>query len=532
MTLARAVVVVLSMIGLVAPAVRAQTAPHGARPLAPRPTLERLTDLMARDALAEADLLATSALAEHPDDPLLHNLAGVVAARRHEPATAAAHFEAAIRLDPQSPAAYENLGRLYQEQSADDPAARGRAIATYARLLEVVPAHVEAAYQSGLLLALDGRCTESLVMLDRLPQEIAARPPVLAVRAAASVGCGQAEAARAAVAALVAHPELAEADVLMVLPSLASAEGEAMAIVMLEGLDRRSLASVRTLETLASLLGRAGRVADARQALERAVRLEGPSVPLLLALARTALVVQDRDGALGYLAHARALEPSNARVHFLFGMVCVEQNLVREAFESLQRAVELAPDDALINYAMGAVATHRHEPSESLPYFETYVRLRPDDPRGYFALGAALFYSNLFDKARPHLERAARSEETATGAHLFLGRIARQTNDLATARREIEQALARDDRLADAWAELGLIQTRLEQYVEADASLARALAIDPDHYAASLNLATLYGRTRDPRRTEQAARVATLLQQREARSREFLRIIKVVPDGP
>ena len=82
-------------------------------------------------------------------------------------------------------------------------------------------------------------------------------------------------------------------------------------------------------------------------------------------------------------------------------MVCVEQNLGREAYESMQKAVELDPDNPLVNYAMGAIATNRHEPSESLPYFEKYVRLRPDDPRGHFALGAALFYSNLFDGPVP-----------------------------------------------------------------------------------------------------------------------------------
>ena len=179
---------------------------------------------------------------------------------------------------------------------------------------------------------------------------------------------------------------------------------------------------------------------------------------------------------------------------------------------------------------MGAVATHRHEPSESLPYFEKYVRLRPDDPRGHFALGAARFYSNQFEEARPELMIAARrARATAIGAHYFLGRIARQANDLETARREIEAALALNPGLADAWAELGLIQTRTAEYAPAEQSLQKALAIDPEHYAASVNLATLYARTKDPRREAQAARVAALRREARARAQEFLRIIEVVP---
>lgn len=497
--------------------------------LTPQPTLERIAALLASDDLATAEQILVPTLASHPGDPVLHNLAGVVAARRGSMESAESHFQTAIRLAPGSAAAYENLGRLYQELSSGNAGMRGRAIETWQRLLGVQPDHVEARFQHGFLLTLDGRYAESLTSLEALPDEITRRPQVGVVLATDLAGVGNTSAAERTAAAAAADPALTEADVLAVLPAIPQGNGDALAVTLLEALDRRALASTPSLRALATVHARAGRMAEARAVLDRAVRLGGPSVPLLMDLARAAVALKDYRGALGYLAHARALEPSNANVHFVFGMVCVEQNLVREAYESLKRAVDLDPDNPLINYAMGSVATHRHEPSEAVPYFQTYVRLRPDDPRGHFALGAALFYSNQFVEARPPLQRAAAASETATGAHLFLGRIARQLNDLAGARTEIDQALALDPRLADAWSELGLIQTREEQYAEAEQSLAKALAIDPDHYTASLNLATLYAKTRDPRREAQAARVATLLEQREARAQEFLRIIKVMP---
>jgi tetratricopeptide (TPR) repeat protein len=367
-------------------------------------------------------------------------------------------------------------------------------------------------------------------MIERLPEDVRQRPQALAVLAADLSGLGEAAAAGRAADALTAHAALTEADVLSVLPALPSGQGDDVAARMLDGLDRRGLASPRALQAMAAIHIRSGRFTEARQALERAAAAGGPSAALLIELARTAVKLKDHKGALGYLAHARSLEPANAMVHFLFGMVCVEENLGREAYESIKKAVELDPDNALVNYAMGAVATARHEPSESLPYFEKYVRLKPDDPRGHFALGAARFYSNQFDEARPELERAARAAETATGAHYFLGRIARQANDLTTARREIERVLQLNVGLADAWAELGLIQTRAGEYGPAEQSLTRALAIEPDHYAASVNLATLYARTKDPRREVQAIKVAALIEKREARAQEFLRIIETVPD--
>jgi tetratricopeptide (TPR) repeat protein len=499
--------------------------------LAPKSTLQQIAVLIERRELAGASGVVEAALKTYPGDPLLHNFAGVIAAQQDLFESAEAHFQTAIRLAPQGPAAYENLGRLYQERTDGNPAMRARAIAVYRKLLDVEPGHVEGRFQSGFLLALDGQFAASRAMIERLPEDVRQRPQALAVLAADLVGLGDMTAARRVVERLAVHPALTDADVLSVLPAIPTGPGDSVAALMVEPLDRRGLASPRTLQALAAIHVRGERFAEARQVLERVVAADGASAPLLMELARTAVKLKDHKGALGYLAHARSLEPANAAVHFLFGMVCVEQNLGREAYESMKKAVELDPDNALVNYAMGAVATHRHEPSESLPYFEKYVRLKPDDPRGYFALGAARFYSNQFDEARAALERAARAPETATGAHYFLGRIARQANDLTTARREIERALELNPGLADAWAELGLIQTRSAEYGPAEQSLTKALAIDPEHYAASVNLATLYARTKDPRREAQATRVAALIEKRDVRAQEFLRIIEAVPYG-
>jgi tetratricopeptide (TPR) repeat protein len=499
--------------------------------LAPDATLQRIAGLLERGDLPAASGAIEPALKAHPVDPVLHNLAGVVAAQQRAFESAEAHFQTAIRLAPKSPAAYENLGRLYQERADGNPAMRAKAIAIYARLLQADPASVEGIFQSAFLLALDGQFAASRKMIERLPEDVRQRPQALAVLAADLSGLGDTAAAGRIVDGLAANPALTEADVLAVLPALRIGRGDDVAFSLLAALDRRALASPLALQALAGIHVRAARFAEARQALERVAAAGSPSASLLMELARAAVKLKDYKGALGYLAHARSLEPANPSVHFMFGMVCVEENLGREAYESMKKAVELDPENPLINYAMGAVATNRHEPSESLPYFEKYVRLKPDDPRGHFALGTARFYSNQFDEARPELERAARAPETATGAHYFLGRIARQANDLVTARREIERALQLNANLPDAWAELGLIQIRGNEYRPAEQSLARALAIDPDHYAASVNLSTLYARTKDPRREAQASRVAGLIEKREARAQEFLRIIEAVPGG-
>ena len=82
---------------------------------------------------------------------------------------------------------------------------------------------------------------------------------------------------------------------------------------------------------------------------------------------------------------------------------------------------------------------------------------------------------------------------------------------------------------ADGWAERGLIETRQGDYAGAEAALQKALALDPDNYEATLHLAALYGRTRDPRKAAQEARLQTLVARREIRAQEFLRLVQAVP---
>ncbi len=243
------------------------------------------------------------------------------------------------------------------------------------------------------------------------------------------------------VAALAAHPQLAREDIDAVLPALAGLPERGTEQALLELLDRRGWATPATLRRLAAIESAGGRYVEARAWLEKAAARGVPDAALLIELARAAFKAGDAKGALGYLAHARDLEPTNVAVHFLFGIVCVELNLGAEAYESLARAVALAPDDPDINYAMGAVSLHRHDPSEALPYFEAYVRLRPGDPRGRFALGAAKYHSQRLEEAVTDLAAAANDPRTAAGAHYYLARIARQRQDLETARREIDAAL-------------------------------------------------------------------------------------------
>jgi Flp pilus assembly protein TadD len=495
---------------------------------APDAVIARVQAAVSQPSGAAVNDVISDALIAYPADPDLHNLAGVAAAQLGDTRGAETHFQRAVQLAPQSTAAYENLGRLYQEQAGSNPQAAKSAIDVYRRLLRISPSNAEGNYQLAILLTNNGAFREGLLAIERLPASLLEQPHAAAVHVAALQGSGLVGRAATLARTLASHSGLTEVDVLRMLPAFEKApQGDAV-WMLLDVLAQRPAASPDVLRALAVARVRAGDLAAAREGLERAAA-GGPNVAVLLDLARIAYRQKEFEGALGYLAHARELEPSNAGIHFFFGLVCIELNLGSESYESLKKAFTLEPHNPSVNYVLGAVALHRHERAEALPYFKRYVELMPKDPRGRFALGVAYFYADDLDRSKQVLTQAAMYRKTAGGAHYFLARIARQQSELHDALRHLQLAIRRVPGYPEAYAELGLIYTRLGRLTDAEASLRKALTMDPDNYAATVNLTALYTRTRDPRKQVLAAKLQTLQQEREARAQEFLRIIEVRP---
>jgi tetratricopeptide (TPR) repeat protein len=492
-------------------------------------SLARARTLLEQGDRAEARAELMRALRAHPSNPVVQNFLGVVEAQDGHYRQAEARFREAIRGAPRLTDAYLNLGRLYQEASGKDPEAARKALDTYEALRRYEPAHAEALYQSAVLLQARGEFPRSLERLSLLPEAEQQRSQVMATRLAAEAGAGRRAEADRLADALLARPDLAELDVVPILSVLSGHQRDDLALRLLEALRSRGLASADGLQRLGTAYEAAGRLDAARETLEAAAAARPEAVPILMELARVAQKAGDRRGALGYLAHARELDPKDARVHFLFGMICVELDLGVEAYNSLKQAVALDPENAAINYAMGGVSLHRRDASEAAPYFRKYAALRPDDPRGPLALGVAWFRAGDFAAARPELAKAAQSAQTSAAAHYFLARIAREENDLDPALALVNKALQAEPAYADAWAERGLLHLRKRELDAAEMALRHCLELEPDNYLGNLHLLALYQRTRDARQPEQAKRVEELSARREQKAEEFRRVIEVRP---
>ncbi|MCS6952774.1 MAG: tetratricopeptide repeat protein [Bryobacteraceae bacterium] len=486
-------------------------------------------NLIGRGDADAAGRLVRRALEAHPSEPRLHNLQGVLRAQAGDIKGAEASFRKAIELAPDFVGAWENLARLYHQNAETFDRGLQRAAEAYARVLALQPANAEAHYQSAVVCQLLGRYRDSLAHLAKLPPEAQSRAQALAVALGNYVALRDLARTGAAAKKLLASPDLNEADVLQILPVLAEHHRADLAIELIQGLERRGLASTATLERLAALHEETGNLAEARQRYEALAQRAPGRVSPLLDLARVAYNQRDLEGALSYLAHARDLAPSNAGIHFFFGVICAELELPLEAKRSLQRAVELAPENVYHHYALGAVLLYERDTSLAATHLRRYLEQHPHDPRARFLLGVAYFYGGQLDAARQELAVAAGNPVTAARARYFLGRLARQENRLEEAEQELKAALQAEPKFPDAHAELGFVYIRRREHQQAERALMQALALDPDHYLANQNLLMLYQRTRDPRAEAQAKRFEQVQQKRSEKERLLLRTIEVKP---
>jgi tetratricopeptide (TPR) repeat protein len=479
--------------------------------------------------LPEANRLLDGAAKRFPDDPGLCNLRGVIAVQQGDYDAAEREFRNAVKRAPRLTAAHLNLGRLYQEQLAADPQARRKALDIYLRVLAYEPSNAEAHYQAALLLLKQGEYQSSLEHVSRLPSETQASAQALSILCADHMALGHSRAAEAAAVRLRASPDFSELDGQQALVGLVAGKRDDVIISLFEELQSRRSLSPSSLHALALAYERADQLTESREALEKFATESNLSVPSLLELARVAHKQRDYQGSLGYLAHARDLDPSNASLHYDFGLVGLDLNLVAEARNSFEKAVALDPENASYNYAMGAASAFRQDPAEAVPYFQKYRKLRPDDPRGPLALGAVYFRAKDYTSAGPWLVQAAARSETAAQAHYYLGSIALQESRLDDAHSELALALKAQPENPDALAQLGNYYLLRRDYGNAETPIRHALQIDPDHYSANFYLLTLYTRTGDVRREAQAKHFEDLKTALAERAQELLRIVEVRP---
>lgn len=477
--------------------------------------------------LEGARLLIQKAKSSFPRDGGLENLLGVVDIQQGHAKAAIEQFSAAISHEPSLTGAYLNLGRIYMQSAESDKSARATALETYEKLLHKEPENPEANYQAAMLLMWDQKYQASLEHLAQLNPEDRERIGAQIVLCADEAALNHVSAADKAAAVLDAAPDLQEQDALEVLPALRAAHRADLIESIFAAANARSPLSANGFRILGLAQEGEGKLDAARATLESAFVKSDSSVEILVDLTRVANAAKDYQGALGYLAHARDLEPKNASFAYEFGVLSLRLSLLGESRKAMAEAVQLDPDNPDYNFGMGIVSSFSQDATQGLPFLKKYHALRPSDPAATLAIGTTYFRAKSFDDAISWLKQAALDKTTAADAHYYLGRIARVEGHLDDAKQELQKAIILSPDRPDILAELGQVSIASHQYPDAQSYLDRAVALEPENYAANFGLLQLYARTGDARREQQSNRFDEIKNKDEAHYQEMMRIINV-----
>lgn len=479
---------------------------------------------------SEARALVDHASNVYPRDGGIENLLGIIEIEQGHTEAAAQAFSDAITHSPRLASAWLNLSRIKMATAATDTAARREALRLSLKAIELQPANDEAHYQAAAILSWNKDYASSLLHLQKLSPGSRAKIGAEALFCADDAALGNREKTTAAARAMENNADLTEQDADTCLDGLRTARRADLIERLFSAAANHQSLTPDGLRILGLAQEANGKLPDARTTLESAFAANSSSVDILEDLARVAKAAGDNKGALGYIAHARDLQPQNASLAYEFAAICVRMGLLAEARKALNEALRLAPDNPDYNLAMGIVVSFSADPSQALPFLTRYRELRPGDPNGVLQLGAASYRAKDYDTAVKWLKPAASNQKTAPEAHFYLGRIARQEGRLDEAAAELKQVLALHPGHADSLAELGQICVQNRDYAQASSYFDQALRADPDNYAANFGLLQLYARTSDPRRDQQSHRFDQIRNMQQEQQKEMMRVIEIRPD--
>ncbi len=150
------------------------------------------------------------------------------------------------------------------------------------------------------------------------------------------------------------------------------------------------------------------------------------------------------EDAFGPVRQAHTLEPDNALVHKVFGMIFAHRQppQVEQAMQAYNRSLQHNPTDAETHKLVGDVFFYlRQLPQQAVPAYRQALSLNANDAEAHYRLGQCYERVNQLQPALHEYQEAVRLAPKQVVMQVALGQLALRMNQLPLAEHALVQAL-------------------------------------------------------------------------------------------
>lgn len=222
-----------------------------------------------------------------------------------------------------------------------------------------------------------------------------------------------------------------------------------------------------------------GRVAEARQELERALTLDPGYAPAHGLRSNIALVRNEKEVAHHAAQQAIAANPLSASAYLDLSLVKQADFRLEEALQAARKALELEPDNPMAMIQVGRLLFGLGRLSEALSMVEEARRRAPSDPLIASTWGFLLLTQGKVKEALTALDQAIEQDSTRGEPHLGRGLALFRQNRTEEAVQEMWMATLLEPKVSLFWSYLGKALYEVKRYPSEMDPLAIAKKLDP-----------------------------------------------------
>lgn len=183
------------------------------------------------------------------------------------------------------------------------------------------------------------------------------------------------------------------------------------------------------------------------------------------------------------------LAPAFGGVHYLLGLLALDQAQGRRAIQHLARAIAITPGQPPLHLAMARALEQTGDVAEACLHHRTVLELAPNHADAHARLGHLLGRLGRVDEAIAHCRQAVTADPAHAEAWNMLGALLQQARQPEQAAQALRQALNLRPSWPAALNNYGQALLTLGQAESAAIVLAGAVELRPDHAGAHVNLA-------------------------------------------